>query len=115
MRTAMPLRSISKAFRRSMLTFLRRNPKATPRPRQSAAFSGFCGYLLLRSDKGKMPPEERFDVNRHRESIVPIYEYACGDCGREFETLVRSGSTPECPGCHSHSLAKKLSATAATG
>jgi putative FmdB family regulatory protein len=46
---------------------------------------------------------------------VPIYEYACGDCGREFETLVRSGSTPECPDCHSHTLEKKLSATAATG
>ena len=46
---------------------------------------------------------------------MPIYEYACGDCGREFETLVRSGTTPECPGCHSHQLEKKLSVTAATG
>jgi len=46
---------------------------------------------------------------------VPIYEYACGDCGRQFETLVRSGTTPECPACHSQTLQKKLSATAATG
>lgn len=46
---------------------------------------------------------------------MPIYEYACGDCGREFETLVRTGVTPECPACHSHALEKKLSATAATG
>jgi len=62
-----------------------------------------------------MPSQARFDVNRHRESIVPIYEYTCGDCGREFETLVRSSMTPECPACHSHSLHKKLSVTAATG
>ncbi len=46
---------------------------------------------------------------------MPIYEYSCGDCGRQFETLVRSGSTPECPSCHSHTLEKKLSVTAATG
>jgi len=46
---------------------------------------------------------------------VPIYEYACGDCGKQFETLVRSGVTPECPSCHSHTLEKKLSATAAMG
>ncbi len=46
---------------------------------------------------------------------MPIYEYSCGDCGRQFETLVRSGTTPECPSCHSHTLEKKLSVTAATG
>jgi len=46
---------------------------------------------------------------------MPIYEYACNDCGREFETLVRSGTTPECPACRSRTLDKKLSVTAATG
>ena len=45
---------------------------------------------------------------------MPIYEYACSDCGKEFETLVRSGSTPECPACHSVSLEKKLSVFATT-
>ena len=40
---------------------------------------------------------------------MPIYEYACGQCGHEFETLVRSGSEPDCPSCHSTDLAKKLS------
>jgi putative FmdB family regulatory protein len=44
---------------------------------------------------------------------MPIYEYACGHCGHEFETLVRSGSTPDCPQCHSTELAKKLSVFAA--
>ncbi len=40
---------------------------------------------------------------------MPIYEYACGDCGHKFEALVRSGSTPECPTCHSKQLEKQLS------
>lgn len=48
---------------------------------------------------------------------MPIFEYACRDCGHRFETLVRSGTTPECPGCHSRSLDKQLSvfATPAAG
>lgn len=40
---------------------------------------------------------------------MPIYEYACKHCGNEFETLVRSGSTPDCPSCSSTNLDKKLS------
>ena len=47
---------------------------------------------------------------------MPIYEYACHDCGREFEALVRSSTIPECPDCHSTDLEKMLSvfATAAS-
>ena len=45
---------------------------------------------------------------------MPIYEYACGDCGNEFEALVRSDTTPECPGCHSNKLEKLLSVFATT-
>ena len=40
---------------------------------------------------------------------MPIYEYACQDCGREFETLVRSDTVPACPQCHSTQLDKQLS------
>ncbi|MEI8031430.1 MAG: zinc ribbon domain-containing protein [Comamonadaceae bacterium] len=40
---------------------------------------------------------------------MPIYEYACNDCGHKFETLVRSGTVPECPTCHSPKLDKLLS------
>ena len=46
---------------------------------------------------------------------MPIYEYACQACGHAFETLVRSGSVPECPTCHSHALDKQLSVFATTG
>ena len=47
---------------------------------------------------------------------MPIYEYACQECHTQFETLVRSGTVPECPQCHSTRLEKQLSvfATAAS-
>jgi len=48
--------------------------------------------------------------------VMPIYEYACSACGKEFEKLVRQSSpAPECPDCHSSELRKKLSAFAAPG
>ena len=41
---------------------------------------------------------------------MPIFEYTCGSCGTEFETLVRGSSpAPECPACHGSKLEKKLS------
>lgn len=48
---------------------------------------------------------------------MPIYEYACHDCGNAFELLVRSDTVPACPACHSQQLDKQLSvfATSASG
>ena len=40
---------------------------------------------------------------------MPIYEYACQDCGAAFELLVRSDTTPTCPTCASTHLDKQLS------
>jgi putative FmdB family regulatory protein len=40
---------------------------------------------------------------------MPIYEYGCRGCGREFETLVQGSEKPECPGCGGKKLNKKLS------
>ncbi|MFZ4481950.1 MAG: FmdB family zinc ribbon protein [Rhodoferax sp.] len=45
---------------------------------------------------------------------MPIYEYACGDCGHKFEALVRSGTAPQCPHCHSTELEKLLSVFSTT-
>ena len=45
---------------------------------------------------------------------MPIYEYSCGDCATAFETLVRPGTTPQCPSCHSTRLDKLLSIFATT-
>lgn len=40
---------------------------------------------------------------------MPIYEYSCRACGHEFETLVRSATTPACPKCESADLERLLS------
>ena len=40
---------------------------------------------------------------------MPIFEYECRACGREFEQLVRSGDVPACPDCKSEDLEKLLS------
>lgn len=42
-------------------------------------------------------------------STMPIYEYACGACHHQFETLVRSNTLPSCPQCASTELTKLLS------
>jgi putative FmdB family regulatory protein len=44
---------------------------------------------------------------------MPIFEFVCKDCGRDFEALVRSGAQPECPRCRSLQLEKRLSVFAA--
>ncbi len=46
---------------------------------------------------------------------MPIFEYACHDCGHEFEALVRSATVPQCPHCASTQLDKKLSTFATAG
>ena len=50
-------------------------------------------------------------------NIMPIYEFTCGDCASDFETLVRSSDWEgevECPSCGSEELEKQLSVFAAT-
>ncbi len=43
---------------------------------------------------------------------MPIYEYACSQCGHEQEFLQKMSDAPltECPACHAQSLQKKISA-----
>ena len=40
---------------------------------------------------------------------MPIYEYRCRTCDREFEILVQGSARPVCPGCGGRKLDKKLS------
>ncbi len=40
---------------------------------------------------------------------MPIFEYHCKGCGKDFEKLVRGETRLECPACQSLSLEKKLS------
>ena len=43
---------------------------------------------------------------------MPIYEYSCKSCGREFEMLVRPGTTPAFPACANTELERLLSSPA---
>lgn len=46
---------------------------------------------------------------------MPMFEYTCNDCGKNFEELVSSESEPvECPACHSQNARKLLSVFAAS-
>jgi putative FmdB family regulatory protein len=44
-----------------------------------------------------------------RSQTVPIFEYRCEGCGREFEVLVRPGTTAACPACQSTALERLVS------
>jgi len=49
---------------------------------------------------------------------MPIYEFVCDDCGREFEKLFRSMTEhrpPRCPHCNSRRVHKKFSTFATAG
>ena len=43
---------------------------------------------------------------------MPIYEYACDDCGHKFEALQKMSDDPlkQCPACNQFSLRKLVSA-----
>ncbi len=45
---------------------------------------------------------------------MPIFEFACENCGWEFEELLRSANTSEvcCPACDSRHVNKKISSFA---
>jgi putative FmdB family regulatory protein len=44
---------------------------------------------------------------------MPLYEYACQQCGRQSELLVGASSHPSCPECGSSRMSKLLSIVAA--
>lgn len=43
---------------------------------------------------------------------MPIFEYLCKECHREFETLVQGDGQVACPFCESEDLERKFSAFA---
>lgn len=47
---------------------------------------------------------------------MPIFEYICQDCGRDFERIVpRHDSSADCPHCDSKTVEKQLSVFAVSG
>ena len=49
---------------------------------------------------------------------MPMYQYACEECGQEFEKRLRmsqSGETQDCPNCGSIETRKRIGAFAVGG
>ena len=46
---------------------------------------------------------------------MPIFEYRCTDCAREFEAFVTAERTAVCPACHGANLLKLLSSPGMVG
>ncbi len=47
---------------------------------------------------------------------MPLYEYRCPRCGRQFEELVAvAAESPACPDCGSEGAVRLMSAAAAVG
>ena len=46
---------------------------------------------------------------------MPLFEYACDACGRQFEAFVTASRTPACPACQSARLSKQLSSPGMVG
>jgi putative FmdB family regulatory protein len=44
---------------------------------------------------------------------MPLFEYECRGCGKQFEYLTRQDQSPSCPACHGADLQKLLSVFAA--
>ena len=40
---------------------------------------------------------------------MPIYEYNCSNCNKNFEALILSSDIPECPLCKSTNVVKQMS------
>jgi putative FmdB family regulatory protein len=55
------------------------------------------------------PRERRAGRPQYNEVVMPLYEYRCLDCARQFETLVTASREPVCPQCEGRRLEKQLS------
>lgn len=41
---------------------------------------------------------------------MPIYEYHCNSCSKDFECLVLGSEEPECPSCNGSNIVRQMSA-----
>ena len=46
---------------------------------------------------------------------MPIFEYRCSDCERDFEAFVTADRKAECPSCQGSNLVKRLSSPGMVG
>jgi putative FmdB family regulatory protein len=52
-------------------------------------------------------------IGRQGTSAMPIFEYVCKGCGKQFEAIVLGSKQAECPQCSSRELEQQLSKFAA--
>jgi len=46
---------------------------------------------------------------------MPLYNFHCRECDKDFEMLTSFGSQPACPGCGSEKTERQMSRVAAPG
>lgn len=46
---------------------------------------------------------------------MPLYDYHCAACDKQFELLVRSADVPACPACGTSRIERLISAIAPAG
>lgn len=46
---------------------------------------------------------------------MPVFEYVCDSCGKDFEKLVYGSQAVKCPECGSEGVTKKLSVFGMSG
>src|SRR5215468_7925437 len=66
---------------------------------------------------GSLQSFAAYDIRRYcREGVpMPILEYQCKECARQFEAIVLGAQQPMCPSCHSPKLERLLSVFAVGG
>jgi len=47
-----------------------------------------------------------------KEEVLPLYEYVCRKCSKQFEALIFGADVPACPACQSTDLERMLSVVA---
>ena len=73
-----------------------------------------CVRPVWRSEKPEGSGLERL-LRFLLRSGMPIFEYVCRECDRQFEAFVTADRAPACPACQSANLAKQLSSPGMVG
>jgi putative FmdB family regulatory protein len=60
----------------------------------------------------KVAADEAFEAIMR---VMPLFEYECRGCGRQFEAFVTADRGPVCPACHGDDLNKLLSSPGMVG
>jgi len=92
-----------------------------PRPRRGLHGIRYPTPGAFALEMPGLPTYNRYSDNRRRSKgffAMPIYEFTCDACGKDFEKLFRSMTArrpPVCPHCASRNVHKKFSSFAAAG